>query len=111
MRDYRMYIGKVYPAPHGCLLLVADVLRDVFDHAVPFEVTEQVMQVFRKNMIAVTNPKEGDMVMIKANQWHVGVIVSPGMMIHAAPPIGTVIIERYDGLQWKSRIRGYYTWQ
>mgnify|MGYP001037211067 CR=1 FL=1 len=111
MRDYGLYIGKKYPPPDGCILLVSSVFRTIFERAIPEDAGERVMEVFRKSMFPVDDPQEGDVVLMRGEQWHVGVVVKKGSMLHAAPPDGRAVIERYNSLHWKSRVKGFYRWR
>ena len=108
--DFTKYIGIAYPPPHGCLTFVSQLLRDEYGRPVPDDITERAAEVLQHRLAPVETPAEGDALLIKANQWHVALVLAGGMMIHAAPPDGTVMIERYDGLQWKARTRGFYRW-
>ena len=109
--NYAKYIGKSYAPPHGCLLLVADILRDEYNLPIPNDVSERVFETMRSNLIPVDDPHEGDVVLMKGNSWHVGLIIQPGTMIHVSRPSSNVVVERYDSLQWRARVRGFYRWQ
>ncbi|MFN3827780.1 MAG: C40 family peptidase [Micavibrio sp.] len=51
----------------------------------------------------------GDVVLmrIRAVPMHVGVVIAKGWMIHVCEGIDSTR-ERYDGLEWRSRIIGYF---
>lgn len=109
MRDYRAYIGKRFEQPYACLDLVVAVWNDVFQRNIPHGSASDTMAYFRAHLDAVKIPQEGDLILIKAEIWHAGLVISEGHMLHTFPD-GTAGIERYDGLKWKSRVRGYYRW-
>ncbi len=106
-----MYIGKIFPPPQGCLDLVADIWRKEFARDVPkYQDGNSRMDILRSKLVPTDDPIPGDLVLMKGEQWHVGVLVKEGYMIHSGPPDGSVVIERYDGLRWKARLKGFYRW-
>lgn len=108
---YKEYIGRIYEGPHGCLMLAADILRDTFNLPVPNDVAERVFETLRTQMRPVDDPQPGDVVLMRGPVWHVGVVIGTGTMIHTSAPTGVVVVERFDSLQYRARIRGYYRWQ
>ena len=109
--DYAKYVGMTYPPPHGCLMMVADILRNEYEIPIPIDIAERVFETMRNHLDKVEGPIEGDVVLMKGNSWHVGLVTGPGTMIHVSQPGGEVVVERYSSLQWRSRIRGFYRWQ
>ena len=46
---------------------------------------------------------------IRTTPWHVGILIDDKRFIHAdANPGRGVVVERLDGMHWKSRIVGYF---
>ncbi len=110
MSNLTAYIGKTYGPPHGCLRLAADVLRDVYGIPVPAEVADQLYTLMRNRLRPVDTPEPGDVILMKAPGWHAGVVTGSSLMIHAANETGEVVAERYDGLRWRNRVKGFYRW-
>ncbi len=104
------FIGREYPAPHGCVNLAADVLRTVYGLPIPPQPALDAFNIIRNYMRPVEAPAAGDVVLLRGEQWHVAVATGPDTMIHAAPPAGQVVIDDITGLQWRARTRGYYRW-
>ncbi len=104
------FLGVYYPPPHGCLNLAADVLRSVFELPIPAEPADHIFELLRNRLTRVEAPLPGDVVLMRAPGWHVGVLLEKDLMIHAVQPGGTVCIEPFTGLRWRNRIRGFYRW-
>jgi cell wall-associated NlpC family hydrolase len=51
--------------------------------------------------------RPGDVVLFRGRPAHAGLVVRPGLMLHAAPEINTCI-ESYRGGAWKDRLLGIY---
>jgi len=109
MKDYSAYIDRYFPAPNGCVNMVTTVWADMFNHNIIFNSVTELMTQLRMSMNKVEDPQEGDMILINHGIWHVGLVIGKGQMLHT-DDTGRVIVERYDGWQWKNHIRGYYRW-
>ena len=109
MNNYREYIGEKFEKPYACLDLVVKVWNEKFQRGIPISGVSTTMEYFRQHLIPTKAPREGDLVLMKSEQWHAGVVISEGNMIHTFPD-GCAGVERYDGLLWKNRVRGFYTW-
>jgi cell wall-associated NlpC family hydrolase len=53
-------------------------------------------------------PATFDIIILKMRgvPMHCGIVIKPGLMIHCAKDINTVI-ERYDSLRWKNKVVGF----
>jgi len=110
MRSYRAYINTSYPKPYSCIRLVLRVWREMFDRDLPEDdIVEHTMDALRAYVVPVDSPLEGDIILLKGEEWHIGLVTRPGFMLHTSPE-GLAVLERYDGLAWKSRIKGFYRW-
>lgn len=109
-KNWRKYIGKYYPPPTGCLQLVSSVLTNEYGRNLPVNIADRAMEVLRDNLIQVKEEKEGDLILMRDEQWHVGVIIRPGEMLHSSYD-GYAIVESYNGLMWKNRVKGFYRWK
>jgi len=59
----------------------------------------------------VTDPREGDGVVLRIIgplELHVGLVVAPGLFLHALEKYGGSAVERLDHPMWAHRILGYY---
>jgi cell wall-associated NlpC family hydrolase len=110
MKNYSTYIGKQYLPPNGCLNLVIDILRNEYNRPLELNDADRAMEIFRTRLSPTIKPQEGDLILLKGNQWHVGLVVGNGQMIHTSLE-GEVGIEHYDGMMWRNRIKGFYKWQ
>jgi len=56
--------------------------------------------------------KPGDVVVLRiiGHATHAGLVVRPGVMLHAMLYCNSVL-EGYRGLRWAGRLEGFYTWQ
>lgn len=57
----------------------------------------------------VTNPVEGDAILIRArgHPVHVGYCIDARLMLHSEDGAGSVV-ERWDGTKWKNRVMGLF---
>lgn len=115
---YRPFIGLPYRPPFGCFYLVQQVFEQCYGIDLGQIESELEMplklrglhDVILRHCHAVTDPEEGDIVLIKAMPWHVGVVIAPGEMIHSyeAEGYGESVCERYDGPKYRNNIKGFY---
>ena len=108
--DYSKYIGEHFDRPDACLHLVVKVWKEQFNRDIPNDNTSDTMAYLRENLDAIKSPRAGDLILLKSEEWHIGLVIKEGEMLHTAPD-DTAIVERYDGLFWRNRIRGFYTWK
>lgn len=116
--DYRPFIGLPYKPPFGCFDLAAQIFErcygvDLWPIESELELPVRVQNlhdVVLSHCHRVTDPVEGDLVLIRTTPWHVGVVVDPGWMIHSyeAEGYGQSVFERYDGLNYRNNIEGFY---
>jgi len=109
VKDYKPFIGKFYMPPHSCICLVIDIYKQLYQKDLSSDVV-LAMEYLRAHMDQVVTPMEGDLILLKGAQWHVGIVVADGEMIHTFPD-GSVGLERYDGFIWGNRIRGFFRWK
>lgn len=50
---------------------------------------------------------DGVLLRLAGSPVHLGLVVAPGWMLHAAPGHG-VCLERYHGRRWRHRVEGFY---
>lgn len=118
LERYRPFLGLEYEAPHGCFRLVAKVFQDAYgidlgdqdeglDEAENKDRTARMQECLRRMTKEVSDPAEGDVIIIRSRPWHMGVVISPPLMIHSYNG-GTACIEDYNDLRWRSRIQGFF---
>jgi len=118
---YRPYIGKEYEAPHGCFRLVEQVFKGAYgidlgkqdgglEQAENKDRTARIQQKLIEMTEQVNDPQEGDVVIIRSRPFHIGLIISPNMMLHAYNG-GTSCIEDYDDIRWNKRVEGFYRYK
>jgi len=56
------------------------------------------------------HPCDGIVLRILGMPIHFGVVVAPGLFLHALRGVGTVV-ERWDSLLWQRRVVGFLRWQ
>ncbi|RLC19825.1 MAG: hypothetical protein DRH56_10895 [Deltaproteobacteria bacterium] len=116
------YIGMEFKDPEfTCWDLVVKVYREVFninlnDFSSEYEkVTSRVVpdiilrEALRWQELTQGDEKTGDIIVLRVKQhpWHVGIVVSPGIMLHCEQKTNTCI-EKYMGLTWGKKIIGFY---
>jgi len=117
--DYRPFIGMEYVPPYGCLHLVQQVFQHCYGidlDSLTGELSERdmslrnILDCLTRHTREVDDAREGDVLLIRADPWHVGVVVEPGSMIHSysGDGYGTAIIENYTGPRWGLNVRGIY---
>lgn len=123
LHKYRPYIGIDYERPHGCFKLVAKVFKEVYgvdlgepESGLPEEAeSKDKTSVIRKNLAdksyEVTDPKEGDVVIIRSRPWHIGLVIGEGLMLHNYSKKSNSCIEEYESIRWKDRIEGFYRYK
>lgn len=112
--DYRQFIGQPYEPPHGCLRLVEQVYREAYgidlrgcDADVADNDSAALYRLLRRLTTPVEDPREGDIVLVRSQPWHVGVVIEPGLMLHSYSG-GLSCIENYDSFLWRNRVSGFY---
>jgi len=121
LAKYRPFVGVQYEPPHGCFRLVAKVFQGVYgidlgkqdeglEQAQNKDRTARIQQKLVEMTEQVQEPKEGDVVIIRSRPFHIGLIIQPGLMLHAYNG-GTSCIEEYSGPRWKNRIEGFYRYK
>jgi len=123
------YIGIPYK-DHGrsrngldCWGLLWLIYQEIFDIDLPkltgmylsAEEHDDISQIIQKEIdarkpwIEVEAPDFGDAIVFAfiGNPWHIGMITSPGMMIHVMKGID-VCLERFKSPMWKNRLVGIY---
>lgn len=123
LNKYKPYVGVEYERPHGCFKLVAKVFKEVYgvDLGRPEEGLDEDAEsrdktaVIRENLAKkgyeVSDPKEGDVVIIKSRPWHIGIVIGDGLMLHNYSKTATSCIEEYKSMRWKDRIEGFYRYK
>lgn len=119
--DYGAFVGREYERPHGCFVLV----RQVFEEAYGWDVLAHADQGLdlldpdQRNArlheylaryardVFIEEADEGDVVVIRARPYHLGVVVRPGEMLHSYMG-GSAVIERYRDPNWWPRLLGCY---
>lgn len=127
MRAFSEYVGVPYvshgnsPAGWDCLGLVLWVLREHFGARLPdyaalyasgdADNSATLLAELDRAWQPVSNPRPGDVLALRVMgvPRHVGVVVEPGVMLHAMRGRGTVL-ERLDSRTWKHAIHGAYRW-
>ena len=98
---YREVFGRVLPGYYGAY-------SDSHDGA---SISALINREAR-HWAPVDKPRPGDVVVcrIEGRPWHVGVLLTEGVMLHTER--GTdAVVERIDGLRWQRRIEGYYRYE
>lgn len=111
--DYTQLFTRDYAGEYGCLRLVADVYKDLYRITLPLPVyapqgrayMHSLLDALREYGKRMDVPDEGDIIFIR--RWHVGVVVSPGKMVHAYET-GEVALESYHTPVWRPRVQGFY---
>lgn len=113
--NYRPFIGLPYQPPYGCLHLVQQVFRDCYgadlDHLTLGDNASirAMHELLMRETEHVDTPREGDIAWIKANPWHVGVVIDPPLMIHSysGGGHGSSICESYEAHD----VHGFYRYK
>jgi len=123
LSKYKDFIGIDYERPHGCFKLVAQVFKEVYgvdlgkpEFGLPEEAdSRDKTAVVRKNLaeksFEVSDPQEGDVVIIRSRPWHIGVVIGEGLMLHNYSRKSNSCIEEYNLMRWKDRIEGFYRYK
>jgi len=123
LSKYKDFIGIDYERPHGCFKLVAQVFKEVYgiDLGKPEEGLDEDAEsrdktaVVRKSLaeksVEVSEPQEGDVVIIRSRPWHIGLIIGDGLMLHNYSRSSNSCIEEYNSMRWKDRIEGFYRYK
>lgn len=113
------FAGRVYERPHGCFRLVQAVYEELYDALPDYAYglreddynTRAAMfyEYLTQDAVKVDKPIEGDVIVINVggNPYHMGVVVAPGVMLHAFEG-ANACIEPYNDLKYRSRIEGFY---
>jgi cell wall-associated NlpC family hydrolase len=118
LAKYRPYVGVEYQAPHGCFKLVERLYREVLgidlsgsddglEQSQNKHRTLRMQQKLQEIAVAVNEPQEGDVVVIRSRPWHIAYVIQPGLMLHSYLG-GTSCIEDYNDPRWSNRIEGFY---
>lgn len=112
------YMQKNYSSkPHPCMALVVDVLETEFhvntevDAETGYTLRERValvLNVLSSKCIPVTEAKPGDVILMDAGGYHVGVAISKTDMLHVPEESMGVVCERMDSVMVRNRIVGIY---
>lgn len=112
--DYSRFLGRPYEPPLGCLRLAEAVYREQYgiDFGRLGEELDRgdglaLMKLLRDHADKVEAPQEGDLILLAGHPWHIGVVIGPGEMVHSYEG-GAACIERYDGMLWSARMRGFW---
>lgn len=112
--NYSPFIGRAYEPPHGCLRLVEAVYREVYginlgslDSGFAANDGTALYRLLDRLTFQTQDPEEGDIILLRSNPWHVGVYIQPGEMLHSYQG-GAGCIERYNDLNWRARVEGFY---
>lgn len=114
--DYTPYINLPYVFPHGCLLIIARIYRELYGwdidkyydvHANEGIAAMQDALVEHLQEIGAGNEQEGDIILIRAWPWHVALVIEPGLMLHALEGRHSIVSD-YHKAQWKNRVRRYF---
>ena len=87
-----------------------ETLCDDYDDAQNGEAVHALIQREKNRWVEVEDiEQEGDLLLFRVKQfeWHVGVVLAPGVMLHIMKGCNAVI-ERFRGLKWSSRLAGIY---
>jgi len=98
---YRDKLGIILPDYKGYLMGAKD------EYLVELA---QTMKEERKRWVKIDKPKAYDVALIRAGEFHVGIIVGKGLMIHIMNQRESVI-ESYVSNEWKHRIREFYRYE
>ncbi|TAM09432.1 MAG: hypothetical protein EPN72_01070 [Nevskiaceae bacterium] len=80
MNDYRRFVGLEYP------------------------------RLIAAHRYKVTNPREGDVILLRSAPWHVGVVAYPPNMLPCLET-RTSCIESWLSRHWCSRVVGFYRYR
>lgn len=107
-----------------CWGLACLIYEDVFDIKLPdmngYEAgiaCPRELEIFAEaervkwDEVPAGNEQPGDVVLLRIAgcPCHVGIITSPGLMLHCEDGVG-VVHEAYDRLRWQKRVVGFYRW-
>ena len=116
IHSYRQFIGRPYEPPHGCLRLVQQIFAECYGvdlSALSAELSgdppgiRAIHECLMRHTVRVDDPREGDIAWIRAEPWHVGVVIEPPEMIHSYAPGATSVCERYT----THDVRGFYRYR
>ncbi len=121
MIDHTLYLdllGKPFveggrgPFFYDCVGLMLELHRRM-GHRMPEwasdpEEVPRAMSLFE----TVTEPRPGDCVLLRSPDpgWHVGVLVTPTLMLHARSEAG-VLVESIARAPWKNHVEAYFRWR
>lgn len=114
--DYRPYVGLPWVPPLGCFELVRRVYRELYDialdnapqsnaRAVYAAVQQRIAQHWLP--IAECDAREGDVILLRTDPYHVGLVISAPDMLHCIQG-ETSRVESWRGAQWGARVMGFY---
>ena len=110
-------IGERYSPPFGCFQLVRKFMRDnalldvpdLSDGLTEHEKSAAILRHIAEYGEPVDAPAPGDVAVISWGRQaqHIGVMVSPSLMLHSLEGHDAVI-ERVTSIKWRNRIMGYW---
>lgn len=62
----------------------------------------------REQWRQVETPEAGDVILLRGDPLHVGVVLAPGLMLHTTRKLGASAVERYDTGRWRHRVQGFF---
>lgn len=82
---------------------------DHYDPRDPRQVADIMAGPYREGWTETADPQPGDIVLLRILRYpsHVGILVRPGLMLHARDD-HAVVVESLDRSPWKHRIVGYF---
>ena len=118
--SYRKFVGREYEPPYGCFTLVRQVYEEAYDIELDssteglsvYDLTQRLAYLhgeLAKYAREVTIPQEGDVILLRALPFHMGIVIDPKqkLMLHSYAG-GSACIESYKLGRWKHRILGFW---
>ena len=120
------WVGKYIGLPfeqYNCWQLMCEVYNTEFDISLPHFENEYENSKDAKNIKAIyerefkrfkkiEHQKDFCFIVIRmqGQPWHCGLVVDTNVMLHTERGIGAVC-QRFNTLEWKNRVIGYYEYQ
>lgn len=122
--DYRAFIGREYQRPHGCFVLVRQVFEEAYGLGLLAEADQDMNLLSAAERdarlhdylaryaveVPIEDAQEGDVIVVRARPYHLGVVIRPGHMLHSYMG-GAATVERYTDPQWWPRVQGCHRYQ
>ena len=112
------YIGRPWTEEHDCVALVRDVLRREFgiqtqepdDCRVD---SSAALAAIRAQAVEVTDPRRGDVALMRAPRWHLGIVCGPNgdpdpYILHCLEGLGAVLTPVSNLRATGAVLKGYY---